>query len=155
MMIEMATKANKVTRNQSLNIKQGTECSRQIISKGCRRFLSLKRDTFSVGDRISYGEDGQQNRKEVVNLSAFLARVEGVLEGDEEIDRVADVKTDGEQLKEHVDIVIGLAERFFIRQNVEVKDECVEDGLDVEEILEAIHVVGHQDNVEVGYRFQY
>jgi hypothetical protein len=31
----------------------------------------------------------------------------------------------------------------------------VEDGLDVEEILEAIHVVSHQDNVEVGYRFQY
>jgi hypothetical protein len=28
MMIEMATKANKVTRNQSLNIKSGTECSR-------------------------------------------------------------------------------------------------------------------------------
>lgn len=59
------------------------------------------------------------------------------------------MEADRKQLEEHVDVVVRLAKSFFIGQNVKVEDEGVEDGLDVEEIFVAVHVVSHQDYVEV------
>lgn len=116
----------------------------------------LGRSTFGLADGGGQGDDGEQERKQVVDLSALLARVERVLDGDEEVHRVAQVEADRHQLKQHVDVVVGDAEVLLVqvRQDGHVERQPVEHVLDVYHLLESVEVVAHQDDVEVGHSLQ-
>lgn len=107
-----------------------------------------------MADRGSERDYRKKEGEKVVDFSSFFARVERVLDCDEEIYRVAKMEADRYQFKKHVDVVVGDTEVFlvYIGQNAEVECQCVEHTSDVDEVLEPVDIVAHQNDVEVSHR---
>jgi len=99
----------------------------------------LGRSTLCLSYRSGECDDGKKEGEQVVDFSSFFARVEWVLDGDEEIDRVAEMKADRNQFKKHVDTVVGDTEILLIKigQNADVECQSVKNTLDVDEVLES------------------
>ena len=112
---EMVTKKKREKRNHYLNILLNTGCSTEITPQGCRRLLNRWWYTVGLLKRIGNGDDGKQYWKDVVYFSSLLATEKGIFQCYEQVNGVADVETDGEKFKEHVDVVIWLAEILVSR----------------------------------------
>ena len=92
---------------------------------------------------VGYRDDWKYNGEEVVNLSPLLSRVKRILQSYEEIDRIANVKADGDQLEKHVDAVVRQTEVVIGGNNVQVESEEVENCFDIEPVFKVIQVVSH------------
>ena len=74
----------------------------------------LGRSTFCLADRGSECDYRKKEGEKIVDFSSFFARVERVLDCDEEIYGVAKMKADRYQFKKHVDVVVGDTEIFLV-----------------------------------------
>ena len=98
---------------------------------------------------VSNGKNGKDDRENIVDFSSFLATKERIFQSNKQVNRVANMKTDGQELKEHVYVVVRLTEIFISGQNVDVKSQCVKYVFDVEKRFILVHVVSHENYVEI------
>jgi hypothetical protein len=120
---------------------------RQLIATYFWRFLQ----------RIDQSNQGQQHREGIVVFSPFLASQEGEFDRDEKINGVANMEANRQQFHEHIHAVVIDAEIRVLIGGGEMyipKSEQMKGIFDIEEILIAEDIHGHEHDVEVAYRLE-
>lgn len=114
----------------------------------CLRSLhtpKLESSTFCLADRSSECDDRKEERKEIIDFSSFFTRVKGILECNEEINRIAKMEANRNEFEKHVNVVVRDAKILLvdIRQNAEIKSQRMKHTPYVDEILKTVKVIAH------------